>query len=187
MKIMNMQFTRNGKEAKRNIPNGIWRTLLLSIVFLGAMVAKAQVTPVGAEFSGQWVFDHAEAQERPMNSKQSYTKRSVAESEFNEKTYLLQMPTKIAFMDFMAHISSPSWAKMVVAGINAGNGNVLEFRDVPVGEMPEMSAIESYPTMMPFYSNLKLNGNNMSMQCNYFYSDAQGKYTEGILTIYYKR
>jgi hypothetical protein len=46
--------------------------------------------------------------------------------------------------------------------------------------------LEFYSTMMPAYS-LLLKNNTMSLQCDYFYSNAQGKYIEGILTIYYKR
>jgi hypothetical protein len=178
-----MQFTRNGQNAKRGIPNGIWRIMFFCMVFLSSLVVKAQPAPVGAEFSGKWSFDRAEAQERPMNSQQNYVTRSVSESEFNVDPQLLDMPTGINFTGYMAQISHPSWTKQVLSVIN---NNVLEFYD-PQGEKPEPSGIESYAFIAPSYSNLKLNGNSMSMQCSYIYSNAQGKNMEVILTIYYKR
>jgi hypothetical protein len=146
-------------------------------------LSGAQPAPVGAEFSGPWFFDRAEAQERPMDSKQNYMKRTVSQDEFWQKSYFLNMPTEVLFDGFFAQISHPSWSSNVVSVINNG---MLEFYNAPEGETPSSHNMDLYTVMAPAYS-LTLNGNLMSMQCNYVYLDAQGKNMEGILTIYYKR
>jgi hypothetical protein len=145
--------------------------------------------PVGAEFEGEWVFERAEAQERPMNSQESYTKRIVAKDEFWKETYFLQMPTQITFHDGpYAQISHPSWSRPALAVINDG---MLEFRipqedQVDSDHHLEISDVDSYETMMPVYS-LTLDKNTMILQCEYFYANKQGKYIEGILRIHYKK
>ena len=169
---------------------------LLSLFFTVPIYAdtwKAQaLVPIDALFFGNWTFDHAQAQERPANTQQSYTTRSVSQDEFWQKSYLLNVPTRITFMDgFMTHISHPSWSRPAVAVINPMNNGMLEFRDFyenpeSYNKIPEPSEIDSYPVIMPVYS-LTLNGGMMSLQCNYTYIDAQGNHIEGILTVYYKR
>ena len=171
----------------------VWCAVFLSVLFLSPIVSKAQpAVPVDDVFFGKWTFDHAQTQERPVGSQQSYTTRSVLQDEFWQKPYLLNIPTRIAFMGaFVAHISHPSWSKPVVAVINTENNGMLEFRDFLKNQgdhnkMPELSEIDSYPVIIPVYS-LTLNGGIMSLQCNYTYPDAQGNYIEGILAVYYKR
>jgi len=178
-----MQFTQDCKNTAHSIPLGIRRLVFFCILFLSSLVVKAQLTPVGAEFSGEWLFDRAEAQEKPMNSTGNYTKRTVSQDEFWQKTHFLNMPTQVVFTgDFFAYISHPSWSNNVVSAINSEG--MLEFRLPPEGEGSH--DMDLYMVMSPSYS-LALNGNTMSLQCDYSYSDAQGKYIEGILTIYYKR
>ena len=142
--------------------------------------------PLGSEFNGEWFFDRAEAQERPMKSQEQYAKRSVSKDEFWQKVYFFNMPTQILFLgEYLAHITHPSWSKVVVAVMN---GNRLEFRMVEENPnaKPDISDVNIYPTMMPDY-DLTYNGNKMSLQCDYFYINERGSYTEGILTIYYRR
>ena len=142
--------------------------------------------PLGNEFNGEWYFDRAEAQERPMKSQQQYVVRSVSKDEFWQKVYFFNIPTQLFFMgEYLAHITHPSWSKVVVVVMN---GNRLEFRMVEENpsKKPDVSDVNIYPTMMPDYE-MAYNNNQISLQCNYFYSNEQGVYTEGILTIYYKR
>ncbi len=188
---MNMYFTQNCKKSSCIPYRRVWATLFLCVIFFSPFVTKAQMLiPVSDEFLGEWFFDHAEAQERAMNSKDSYMPRSVLLDEFWQKTYLSDMPTQITFMGpFMAHISHPSWSKLVVAVINNKQLEFRVFQENPedYNKVLDISAIDSYPTVMPTYL-FNLNGNRMSLQCNYInYSEAQDKYIEGILTIYYKR
>ena len=191
--LKNTQFTQNCKNMTHAIPCGIRRMLFFCILFLSSIVVKAQLMPVGAEFSGEWSFDRAEAQERTMNIKENYTKRTVSQDEFWQQVYFLNMPTRIAFLDgFLAQISHPSWSKFVAAVINPLNNNMLEFRDFPENpdeshiKNPDPFEMELYTVMTPAYS-LTLKNNTMSLQCDYLYVKGQGKYIEGILTIYYKR
>jgi len=143
---------------------------------------------VGAEFSGEWFFYKAQSQERPMGSQQNYSVRSVSRDEFWQKVYFLNMPTEIMFDGFFARISHPSWSKHVVSVINFGKLEFRIYQEKPddFDKKPDLDEIDSYPTMMPVY-NLALDGEVMSLQTDYFYSDGQGKYIEGILTIYYKQ
>ena len=146
------------------------------------------LAPVGLEFSGQWFFHKAQSQERPMGSQQNYSVRSVSQDEFLQKTYFYNMPTKIMFDGFLAWISHPSWSKQVVSVINGGKLEFRIFQENPedFDKKPDLNSIDSYPISMPVYG-LALNGELMSLQSDYFYSDGQGNYTEGILTIYYKQ
>ena len=166
--------------------------VLFFFIMLFSGVKAQAVVPVDAIFFGDWTFDHAQAQERPENSQQSYTTRSVSQDEFWQKPYLLNVPTRIAFMSaFMTHISHPSWSRPALAVINPMNNGMLEFRDFHensenYNKIPAPSEIDSYPVIMPAYS-LTLNDGMMSLQCNYTYRDVQGNYIEGILTVYYKR
>jgi hypothetical protein len=143
---------------------------------------------VGAEFSGEGFFYKAQSQERPMGSQQNYSVRSVSRDEFWQKVYFLNMPTEIMFDGFFARISHPSWSKHVVSVINFGKLEFRIYQENPedFDKKPDLDEIDSYPTMMPIY-NLALDGGVMSLQTDYFYSDGQGKYIEGILTIYYKQ
>jgi hypothetical protein len=188
-----MYFTQNCKKLWCILSTGIWPVLFLCVLSFSPLVSNAQpAVPVDAGFFGEWIFDHAQAQERPVNSQQSYVMRSVLQDEFWQKPYLLDIPTRIVFMGaFMTHISHPSWSRPVVAVINPANSGKLEFRNFrknpeDYNKIPELSEIDSYPVIMPAHS-LTLNGDFMSLQCNYTSLDASGKHIEGILTIYYKR
>ena len=143
---------------------------------------------VGAEFSGEWFFYKAQSQERPMGSQQNYSVRSVSRDEFWQKVYFLNMPTEIMFDGFFARISHPSWSKHVVSVINFGKLEFRNYQENPedFDKKPDLNEIDSYPAIMPVY-NLALDGEVMSLQTDYFYPDGQGKYIEGILTIYYKK
>lgn len=187
--IMDVQFTQDSKKTKVNSPVGVWRMVFFCAVFLSSLMAKAQLEPVGVEFSGRWLFDHAQAQEKPINSQQSYVARTVSEEEFNREAYFSLIPAQIAFMEnYMAHISSHAWGKPVIAVINTLYNNVLEFRFPQEVGVPVPADKELYPSMMPVYSNLTLLSSDfMSMQCDYSYRNTQGEYIRGILTIYYKR
>ena len=184
---MKNQLTCNGKKQDSGIFNKMWYMLFFFMFFLGgSFVAKSQHTLVDAKLQGeQWVFDSAEAQERPMSSQQAYTKRSVSLSEFYEKSHLYTVPTEIEFLDeFRVVIGHPSWRKNAVVHIN--NMNELEFRIMPL-EGYESGDFDAYPVIfLPSYTNMTLNNNRMSMQFHYIYNE-QGKHIEGILTIYYKR
>ena len=191
---MNMQFTRDCKNTFLFTPNGIRRRMFLCILFLSSLVVKAQqpqLMPVGVQFSGEWLFYNAQAQERPSKSKQSYSVRTVSQDEFWQKTYFLNMPTQLDFEGngFLAFLYHPSWSQQVIAGINQTDGK-LEFRTFFDPENPDkkadLSKINFYETRQPVY-DLALNGNVMSLQCDYFYSDGKGNNIEGILTIYYKK
>jgi len=146
--------------------------------------------PVGTEFYGEWLFDNAQAQERLLNSQKDYSVRSVSQDEFWQKVYFLNMPIQIFFMDeYLTHITHPSWSKPVVALINDGKLEFRIFQEDPARDYDkkmDISEIHLYPTMMPVY-DINLNGNQLSLQCNYIYPDEQGNYIEGILTINYKR
>ena len=164
-------------------------SIFISIT-LNPFASQAQTTtPVATEFLGAWIFDSAETQERPADSQQSYVIRNVSQDEFWQKSYLLNVPTQIVFMgDFMVHISHPSWSRPAVAVMNNGLLEFRNFQETPedYNKLPELSKIHSYPTITSSFS-LTSNGNLMSLQSNYTYSDTQGKRIEGILTVYYKR
>ena len=183
-----MQFARDCKKVKLLIPKGMLHVMFFCILFLSSFEVKAQLMPVGAEFSGEWFFYHAQSQERPKDSQQNYSVRSVSQDEFWQKAYFLSMPTQIMFDGFSAQISHPSWSKRVVSVINDGKLEFRIFQENPedFDKKPDINAIDLYPIIMPIY-DLALNGEVMSLQSDYFYSDGQGNYTEGILTIYYKR
>ena len=142
---------------------------------------------VGTEFSGEWLFYKADSQERPMGSQQKYSERNVSQDEFWQKIYFFNMPTQIVFEGFLAWISHPSWSKHVISVINGGKLEFRIYQENPedFNKRPDLNAIDLYPTIMPVYK-LALNGEVLSLQTDYFYSDGQGNYTEGILTIYYK-
>ena len=194
IKKFKMYVAKILKKSYNTLYKRVCYTLFLSVLFLSPVISKAQLpVPVDAAFFGNWTFDHAKAQERPENSQQGYTTRSVSQDEFWQKPYLLNVPTRITFMDgFMTHISHPSWSKPALAAINPMNKGMLEFRDFHENsenynnKIPTPSEIDSYPVIMPSYS-LTLNNGMMSLQCNYTYHDAQGNYIEEILTVYYNK
>jgi hypothetical protein len=143
---------------------------------------------VGAEFSGEWFFYKAQSRERLMGSQQNYSVRSVSRDEFWQKVYFLNIPTEVMFDGFFSIISHPSWSKHVVSVINFGKLEFRIYQEKPddYDKKPDLNEIDSYQTIMPIY-DIALNGEVMSLQTGYFYSDGQGSYTEGIITIYYKQ
>jgi hypothetical protein len=156
-------------------------------MFLGAFVANAQ-NPVGAEFRGEWSLDRAEIKERPLNSNQSYSVKTLTKSEVVQKSYFSGVPTQIEFVDqFLTFVTSTgSGSSEVFAVINSADNSTLEFK---VGRgSRDLEYILEFPAVES-YQNLKLNGNTMSFQYSYVYRSGSGDndYTEGIITIYYKR
>jgi len=180
---MKKQFSCSREKQERNV----FRILFFSMFLLGFSVVQSQVihTPVDEKFHGEWVFERAEAQERPMHSQQSHTKRSVSLDEFHREVYLLNVPTEIIFMEnFRTVIGHPSWRKPAIALIN--DQNELEFRML-TEEKSALYDLDSYPAMYPSYTNMTLLGNNrMRIQSSYIYHK-QGENIEGILTMYYSR
>jgi hypothetical protein len=147
--------------------------------------ASAQIIPVGEEFYGEWTFDHAQAQERPLDSKESFTNKDFSKDDIYAKSYFKQIPLQITISNNMALVESPLGIGSVQTAYNS-ELNTLEFVDTVVREDGETE----YVTSMPLFFNLTLKGNTMSMQCNYFYGtkeDSGRKYTEGILTIHYSK
>jgi hypothetical protein len=51
--------------------------------------SSAQITPIGEEFYGEWTFDHAQAQERPLKSQEPYTLRTITQSDLWQNNYLI--------------------------------------------------------------------------------------------------
>jgi len=146
------------------------------------------ITPVGAEFHGEWTFDKAQAQERPLNSKENFTPRAVTKDDFTTFNYFYTMPTEINFMaGNEAFVVCYSDARYVLAAFNAEFENSIEFLDPQPIEDEEGNHI--YVTSMPRFFNLTLNGNTMTMQSSYVYRGGQNqdKYTEGMITIYHKK
>ena len=146
---------------------------------------SAQTTPVGVEFYGEWTFDHAQAKERPMNSQDPFTLRTVTQNDLQQNNYFWLMPVFIHFMEGDQAIveTSSGEQKSVIPAFDPLHENALQFiepQPVITDEGDEM-----YVTIMPFFYNLQLNGNTMSIQCNYFYGSKQNGYIDGILTIHY--
>jgi hypothetical protein len=164
--------------------------LFLVCFAVSSFLATAQnFSPVDAALSGAWTFDSAEVQERPAGTSEDYVTRKVAQDEFWQKSFLINVPTQIVFMgDLMAHISHPSWAQSVAVGMNNG---LLEFRKYQetledYHKIPKLSEMTSYQVITPAFS-LEQNKNRIQLQCNYSDSDTEGNSVEGILTISYKR
>jgi hypothetical protein len=155
---------------------------------MGINVSAQTTTPVGDEFYGEWFFDHAQAQERPMRSQENYTTHTVAKEDLHQKNYFHAVPTEITFMEGgIAHLVSLLWAKNVTALVD-NYINLLEF--VEQHEMEIDGVSEVVDGVVATFNNLTLNGNTMSVQYSYFYGTGEEpnrKYTDGILTIYYKR
>ncbi|MDR1729649.1 MAG: hypothetical protein LBR52_03210 [Prevotellaceae bacterium] len=166
-------------------------------IFLGffCLLASVQMNaqafiPVDAEFSGNWFFDRAIVQERAVDSQDGYVMRSVSQDEFWQKSYLLNVPTQIVFMDvfFNAQISHPSWSRFVIAVMDPWN-NKLDFREniQSPGNLfdGDLSKIDLYFPITPAFS-LAGKTTGMSLQCNYYYTE-MGEEIEGVLTVYYRR
>ena len=150
---------------------------------LGTQVS-AQITPVGEKFHGEWSFDHAQAQERPMNSQDPFTPRTVTQNDLQNYNYFYGAPIEITFMaDGTAHMVSLASAQNATVTIT--DNNVLEFiQQTTDEEGNNVTAVTA-----TFY-NLTLSGNTMTLQYHYFYGTGEepGRtYTDGILTIYYSK
>ena len=91
-----MYISQNCKKSCNTLSKGVLSAVFLYVLFLSPIVSKAQpAVPVDAVFFGKWIFDHAQAQERPENSQQSYATRSVLQDEFWQKPYLFNIPTPL--------------------------------------------------------------------------------------------
>ena len=158
---------------------------------LSISLSAQQITPVGAEFNGEWTFKSAQAQERPLKSQDPYTTRIVSLEDFSTKIYFYDLPTEIAFMeDGMDYVvNNREGMRYMETRINPDNSDVLEF--IEQVEMELDGIKEMVRVVSASYHNLTLNGNTMTMQYLYFYGtdqiDGTRTYTDGILTIQYKR
>jgi hypothetical protein len=153
----------------------------------GTQLSAQTITSVGAEFYGEWSFNHAQAQERPMNSQDPFTLRTVTQNDLQLYNYFRQMPVFIHFMEGdQAIVETPSGEqKNVIPAFDPLPENALQFIE-PQPVITE-EGDEMYMTTMPYFYNLTLSGNTMSIQCNYFYGSKQEGYMDGILTIYYSK
>ena len=162
-----------------------------ALVCLALNLSAQQANPVGTEFYGQWTFTSAQAQERPLKSQDPYTTRIVSLEDFSTKIYFYDLPTEIAFMeDGMDYVvNNREGMRYMETRINPDNSDVLEF--IEQVEMELDGIKEMVRVVSASYHNLTLNGNTMTMQYLYFYGtdqiDGTRTYTDGILTIQYKR
>jgi len=161
-----------------------WLQLCLAGALLCAVTNLSAQTP-GKEFLGEWIFTKAQAKERPLNSKGSFTPRDIAKEDLKTYNYFWQVPTYINFMDGDKAIVENFWGESAPLTVmfHPNNDNMIEFYEVIYhGE----DDFEYNKTIPPFY-HLTVNGNTMSMTYGYFYSNPNKTYTDGVLTIYYKR
>ena len=183
---MRTQFTSNVERGRR-MKSAISIVFFFCTMFLGAFVANAQ-NPVGAEFRGNWSLDRAEIKERPLNSNQSYSVKTLTKSEVVQKSHFSGLPTQIEFVDeFLTFVTTSRFGSSeMFAVINATDDSTIEFKESRGRK--DLENIIEFPTTSS-YLNLKLNGNTMSFQYNYVYRSGSGEndYTEGIITLYYKR
>lgn len=157
------------------------------IVLLVPFTANAQSAPVSSELHGEWFFERAEAQERPLNSNKSYNKQAISKNEFAQKNYFSQIPVQISFVDdFLTEVTNAFGSSQIIAVIV--DGNTLEFRQQESENRipPTLENIDEFPTNAS-YVNFNASGNRLSVQYNYVYRSGSGDndFTEGILTIYY--
>jgi hypothetical protein len=166
------------------------KSLLLGLLCLFGCVTmnvSAQTTAVGKEFHGEWTFDHAQAQERPMNSEQAYTSHTVLQDDLQSNNHFHGIPTQITFMENgTAQVFSLAHTKSVTAAVNP-DGNIFFF--VEEQEIDVDGKKETIKTVTATFPNFQRSDNTMSMQYQYFYGEGKNaeNYTEGLLTIYYKR
>lgn len=175
-----------------------WLPLLAACTLLCmGITVSAQITPVGNEFLGTWSFDHAQAQERPMNTQGGYTSRAISLQELQSEQYFEDAPTQITFMEDKAVrvVSAKRVREVATAEIDHRNHClnirelieiVIEREEGEVGEEGEEDQVESFYGLIP-YTNFQISNSQMSLQYHYFYETGVEKYVEGVLTIYYKR
>ena len=173
---------------KKCLPLGVLGTLLcLSIN------AFAQAEPVGAEFYGEWNFSSAQAQERPLNTQDPFTLRNVTVNDLQQHNYFREVPTTITFSEGgVVETQGYYTSTRATAYVEPyEDGNMVQF--VEPYEMTDeeiIAGMDVYEVVTANYYNLIINGDTMTIQHSYFYGtgDANArKYTEGILTITYKR
>jgi len=159
---------------------------------LGTHVSAQTATPIGAEFYGEWTFDHAQAQERPLRSQDPFTLRTVTKNDLQQNNYFYEVPTQITFMEEGAQLSGIYFMKNGTAYIEPyADGNLVQF--VEPHEMTEEELLEGmdiYEIVTATFYNLTISGNTLSLQYLYFYGTGEepGRtYTDGILTVYYSK
>jgi hypothetical protein len=195
---MNIQFALDGKEKERRVILSRMRSLFFCIIFLCPFIANAQYVPVGAEFYGEWLFERAEAQERPLGTQQSYTKVTFTFTDLLQKYYLKSMPTEIIFWNsgMEADLISDSYPGGIhfFVRIHPDNNNALEFCSPETEPLedetpPVVGDMASFKRIMYTYNNLAMKGNSISMQGFYVYrvEGTQNEYAEGFITLYYKK
>jgi hypothetical protein len=170
-----------------------WLPFLAVCTFLCMGInVSAQIIAVGNEFLGQWSFDHAQAQERAMNTQGNYTSRIVSLEELQNEIYFEHAPMHFTFMeDEVMHVVTPFGVREGTATIDLYN-HYLEIREVietivTVGAEGEEDAVELIYGLTGVYTNFQINSTQMSLQFLYAYQYDEGQFMEGILTIYYKR
>ena len=171
-----------------------WLPFLAACTFLCMGInVSAQIIPVGDEFLGQWSFDHAQAQERAMNTQDSYTMRTISLEELQSEIYFEHAPTHFTFMeDEVAHVVTPLKTREGTATIDLYN-HYLEIREVvetiivTAGAEGEEDEVELIYGITGVYTNFQINSAQMSLRFLYSYEYGEEQYMEGILTIHYKR
>ena len=187
---MDVKFMLNGKKAMHAVPGGIWRALFFCIVFFGSLQGKAQaLLPLGEEFTGEWTFAFAKAQERPFNSGQDYVTRTVPE---NEVTFTVGLPGRFFLNDdgYIGGMFFPYGDKPVVLfGIDPSS-NLLRIFDVADPENLSLPPLFPPDEDLFFkeFSNWNADSNLMNMQYNYNrFDDVLQENIEVILTVYYQK
>jgi len=163
-----------------------WLPICVAIALVyAATTLTAQIPTITPEYYGEWNFTKTQAQERPLNSKENHTPRTITKEDFSKYNYFYQIPTYISFMEGnLAEVETTfGISNNLIPAFSPQHDNSLEFL-----QLLEMEDGETeYGTKMPLFFGITLNDNTMTMKTSYFYSNEHGKYTEGILTLYYKR
>jgi hypothetical protein len=147
---------------------------------------------LGAEFHGGWEFDHATVTEKPADGKGAEVTAALSVEEFIAKPHFKQIPIQIVFWEgkFLTYTATAEEFMKVFACVNAEGK--LEFRNAMEYEknLEDEEIVEALNLdkckLEATFANQTLNGNVMSLQYFYTFSDSENKQWNGVLTLYYK-
>jgi hypothetical protein len=143
---------------------------------------------------GEWIFESAEIQERPLNSTDAYTKKTiVATDDVVVDKHFFQMPLWIRFDhpgERTATLSTNNpvsrFDKLHCEWIKEDKGFRLNLMQPSI--MQETQDIRKTSTIVVSYYDIRLSlGKELTMKYDYAYLADDNSYVEAVFTVYLKK
>jgi hypothetical protein len=184
-----MKSKENNKGKVSFLPNKKKRlsVLFFNLLCLASFVLNAQPQ----SFTGIWVFDHLEENEKPLFTRDAFvTTVFNSINDVDSKTYFLDIPLEINFMSEgldpgLLDLITSQGAFLDVEYIWYDAGILAISIDDSMQEA-DLLPVDGKVALTTF-SNVSLNAGVLKMQYDYAYKNTEGVYIDGFLTMYFRR